>query len=236
MMDSKDVTPAIHCKNEVYWIHYVLRDLFKVFPHVMMIDTGSTDDTVNIATLTARAAEGSLDLHVEDMGDDALRIGNCPNMLREAVETPWMLLVDGDEIWQERQLCGMLEQFNPRHDDEVGIVNARNLAWVPDNNKLMERDGFAADRLFARHVRWDVRCDYPFQSHGLENRNVYYNDFYVAWFWHTRHVQRSPNDEDTFFRDEKRGYYPYDGPYTELPFDWLGDVCKQWPNPYLDIE
>lgn len=236
-MDASLMTPAIHCKNEAYWIHYVLRDLFKVFGRVCMIDTGSNDFTVEHAKSTAVDMGAELNLTVEYMGDDPIQIGRCSTRLREMIDTPWMLLVDGDEIWREAQLRRLLEMFDPQPDCEVGMILGRNLAVVA--GQIMERDGFAADRLFSSAVKWDMREDYPFQSHGLEGRldagRGYQFDHSQVYFWHMRHVPRSPRDQDAYFRDTKRSYYPYDGDYTPLPDGWIGEINPKYPNPYLGV-
>ena len=229
-----EITPALHLKNEEYWIHYVLRDLLKVFDKVIMLDTGSTDQTVEIAKATASAVGGRLELVVEDMHNDLHRIGNCPNVLREMVDTDWMLLVDGDEIWGENQLRALVS-FEPQDNWLVGMCNGRNLAWV--GNQLVEREGFSADRLFYRTVRWDKRKDYPFQAHGLELKfeagQVFHTNFEQSYFWHARHLQRSSRDTEACYRVIKRDYFPHTGGCVrELPENWLGEIAD-WPNPYV---
>jgi len=235
---AADVTPALHVRNEAYWIHYVLRDVFKVFGRAHMIDTGSNDFTAEYAQSTAVEMGAELTLTIEYMGDDAIQIGRCPTRLREAIDTPWMLLVDGDEIWREAQLRRMLEEFDPTPDLEVGLVIGRNQAVV--SGQLMERgDQGCYDRLFSPAVKWDYRQDYPFQSHGLEQRieagRAHYLNSAEVWFWHMRHVPRSPNEDAAYFRDTKRSYYPYDGEHTPIPADWLGEINPKYPNPFLGV-
>jgi glycosyltransferase involved in cell wall biosynthesis len=232
-----DVTPALHLKNEEYWIGYVLRDLFRVFGHVIMLDTGSTDRTIEIALDVAKSVGGELTLLQEDMGDDADRIGRCSTRLREMVTTHWMLLVDGDEIWTEPCLRALLENL-PSDDKHVGMVTGRNIAF--HDGKLMLRDLWSADRLFAPGIRWDKNTSYPFQSYGLSSELsdglVYYVPDQRVFFWHTRHVARSSKDNETFFRVHKQGYFPYDGPYSELPVDWLTDINPIYDNPYFGAQ
>ncbi|MHA2065511.1 MAG: glycosyltransferase, partial [Candidatus Thorarchaeota archaeon] len=136
-----DITPALHVKNEEYWIHYVLRGLLKVFDRVVMIDTGSNDRTVEIAKATAEQVGGDLVLTVDDMGDDNFRIGHAPNVLIESIDTEWMLLVDGDEIWGQSQLEALLD-IEPQGGWLVGMCNGRNL--MDADGTLMEREGFSA--------------------------------------------------------------------------------------------
>jgi hypothetical protein len=228
------ITPALHVKHEEYWIHYVLRDLFKVFGCAVMLDTGSIDATCDIAVKTARQYGADLTLIQEQMGNDAVAIGNCPSRLREMVKTKWMLLVDGDEIWREMQLRTLIDQTNILSEQyEVVMFNGRNL--TDKDGVLMERDGFVADRLFGPEVRWHLRQDYPFQSHGLEERDragrVFRADHTTLYFWHVRHLKRSLHDDAAYFRNHKLGYYPIVNSF-DLPKDWIGEI-SEYPNPYL---
>lgn len=231
-----DITPALHVKNEEYWIHYVLRDLLKVFDEVFMLDTGSTDRTVEIAEATAELVGGELHLVVEDMGNDRHRIGNAPNTLIESVQTEWMLLVDGDEIWGQNQLQA-LQEIEPSGGWLVGMCNGRNL--IDMDGVLKEREGFSADRLFHRTVRWDKRTDYPFQSHGLEDKceagQVFHTNFERSYFWHVRHLQRSSLDSEACYRYTKKDYFPQPDLLRELPENWLVDINAEFPNPYLGV-
>jgi hypothetical protein len=230
-LTAQNVTPVTKCKNEEYWIHYVLRPMFRVFGRFVMFDTGSTDETKNIAKETAKLYGGELVLIEQDY-DDPHAIGNTVNILRATCPTHWMLLVDGDEIWPLEQVLALLEQEIP-DDHLVGMVTGRNLAHV--DGKLVERDGFSADRLFAPPVRWDKRTDYPFESHDLEAKVEAGLATYMSLhFWHVRHLKRSSDDEGAYFRAEKRAYFPYNGPYKPLPENWLGGELGPYPNPYLE--
>jgi hypothetical protein len=232
-MRASDITPVTKIKNEDYWIYYVLRDLFKVFGRFIMLDTGSTDRTKEIAIATAKEFGGDLTLIEEDYGDDADKIGNSPNILREECPTKWMFLVDGDEIWREAELAKLLA-YEPAPSKTVLMVVGHNLTH--HDGKLMAREKWSADRLFAPDVRWHLRTDYPFESHGLEERaSKGQVDYVGAFFWHTRHLTRSAKDDEAFFRAEKRAYFPYNGPYTDLPNGWLGEIGP-FPNPYLGVK
>lgn len=231
-MRAEDITPVTKIKNEDYWTYYHLRDLFKVFGRFIMLDTGSTDQTRQIAKATAGMFGGELTLVEEDYGDDANKIGNAPNILRERCTTKWMFLVDGDEIWREDQLR-LLLAHEPTPNKTVIMVVGRNLA--ERNGVLVEREKWSADRLFGPDVRWHLRTDYPFESHGLEERaSKGQVDYVGAYFWHTRHLIRSDKDSEAYFRQRKRNYFPYDGPYHDLPPDWLGELGP-FPNPYLGV-
>ena len=234
----REVTPGLHIRNEEYWIHYVLRDILKVFGRAIVIDTGSTDKTVDIVkkTFDMYGLENECLLVEENMGTDAIRIGQCSTRLRSMISTPWMLLVDGDEIWREEQLVAMLDGLTDITPDkyQVGMLNGRNV--IEHESRFVERDGFSADRLFNSEVRWDKRSDYPFQSHALEDRSkagkVAYFDGAKVFFWHMRHIVRSHMEEVAYFRQEKRDYFPWNGKFQEMPDKWLM-IDQAFANPYV---
>lgn len=225
---AEDITPALMVKNEEYWIHYVLRDLVTVFPRVLMIDTGSTDRTVEIAWLTAYSGDTDFILIEEDLGDDAEQIGNCRNVMRQRIETEWMFLVDGDEIWTHAQLEALLALDVPA---EKQVVMALGLNLTEKDGVIFQRDKWNADRLFRPSVKWDMTL-YPFESHNLYDKADAGQLIYTeAFFWHVRHLRRSSKDGEAFYRAEKRGYYPWDGELTPIPVDWLGELGPH-ENPF----
>ncbi|MHA2065512.1 MAG: hypothetical protein ACXABY_14150 [Candidatus Thorarchaeota archaeon] len=232
-MDFRGVTPAIFCKNEEYWIHYVLRDLLKVFDKVIMLDTGSHDDTKRIARETADAiGKGELVLMEEDFGDDPDAIGNSPNILREAVKTHWMLLLAGDEILREEQLLNLQHIHLDTHKYKIGMIVGYNIASV--DGKLMWRDEFAADKFFDPTIHWTA-TEYPFEGY---EQHIYAEAGMVDYlpseffYWHVRHLRRSSKDDDTYFRGTKADYYPFEGEHKDLPANWLGPVEHKYSNPY----
>jgi hypothetical protein len=117
------------------------------------------------------------------------------------------------------------------------MCNGRNLMDV--NGVLMEREGFSADRLFHRSVRWNKRQDYPFQSHGLEDKckygQVFHTNFERSYFWHVRHLMRSSKDTEASYRAVKKDFFPNPTIQRELSVDWLTGINPEFPNPYLGV-
>ncbi len=228
-MRIEDITPGAVVKNEEYWIYYVLRDMLKVFGRFVLLDTGSTDRTKYLARKTAKMFNADLRIQACEYGDDADAIGNGPNLLRQWCPTEWLFLLGGDEIWREDQLRKLVELEVP--DEKLVVMTAGRNLTIQDGS-LVERDGFSADRLFRPSVKW-TKTDYPFEGHGLQDKveagQLIYTD---AYFWHVRHLVRSSRDDDAFFRDRKRQYYPWDGPLKEIPEDWLGELGP-FTNPYV---
>lgn len=233
-MKLEDITPGLHVKNEEYWIHYVLRDVLKVFGKAFMIDTGSTDRTVQIAKETANAIGAELFLFEFDFDNNPTKIGNCSNLLRGLISTEWMFLVDGDEIWREDILRKFID-ITPG-DCPVIMVGGRNIDVR--EGVMMERTNDIAnyDRLFRRGLHWTG--EYPFQGYGLNETvslaSVHYVDAQDIFHWHVRNTVRSSDNVKAHFRKTKADFFPYSGPYNPMPKNWLGEIATQWHNPYVN--
>lgn len=230
-LDPRDITPGIMCVNEDYWIYYTLRDLYKVFPQVIVLDTGSDDSTKHII----KTEYPKVTLIEESYGHDANLIGNGRNVLRGLCKTHWLFIVDGDEIWRKDNL---LKIFEHEVRDDTGVVML-GLANVEDREGklfLREHDYSNRDGLFCPEIRW-TRTDYPFESYGLSGTfsmdRVHYLNAHEIYAYHVRHTQRSSRNNAAFFRTNKYNYFPYSGSYVDLPKDWIGKVNPKYPNPYL---
>lgn len=239
-MDVKSITPGIMCKNEENWIHFCLRDLLKVFDKVILLDTGSTDRTIEYALETAKQTEGKLQLIQHNYGSDAVKIGNGRNVLRETCETEWLFLVDSDELWQEDKLKRMLE-FEIEPGVDVVMVAGWNVEDIDGKLKLRTHDLANRDGLFSRNIKWSS-LHYPFEGYRLvedyiEKGKAQYLPATEVFAWHMRHTIRSSKNWDTYFRKDKLGFYLYGGipsqTYEDLPDGWIGEIDCRFFNPYL---
>lgn len=239
------VTPCLMIKNEEYWIHYVVRDLFKVFPTVLILDTGSTDRTMDIIKRTARDYSptpgfGGLILIEDNYNNDPVRIGNGRNVMREACPTYWMFLIDGDEIWREEKLRNIF-MYHTKEETEVIMVAGWNVEDVNGKLQLRTNDLANRDGLMSPNIHWQAK-DYPFEGYGLVENYIskgkgMYLPAHECYAWHMRHTLRSSANWDAYFRKSKLGFYPYgheEGQtFEDLPEGWLGEIDCQYPNPYL---
>lgn len=235
-MRVEDITPAIMVKNEEYWIYYVLKDVLSIFPKVIMLDTGSTDATKDIARTAAKTIGGNLELIEADYGADASLIGAGRNLLRERVETKWMFLIDGDEVWTQPQLDNLLSRSVPE-GIKVVMAGSHNLEDIGGVLKKRTYDVANKDILFASDVRWK-RLDYPFEGYGLGNdlpmELVYYFPADKVYCYHMRHTKRSGRDGEAFFRKDKYNYFPYDKGHEDFPVELLGKTM--FYNPYVKLK
>ena len=225
------------CKNEDFWIHYVIRDLLKVFPMTIILDTGSTDKTKEIIKRTEeKIGIGKIQLIEENYGNDGDRIGNGRNIMRQVCPTHWMFLIDGDEIWLEDRLRRLLE-FEIEPNKEIVMVGWWKIDDVNGQLKLRTNDMANRDGLIGPNVKW-TRLDYPFEGYRLvedyvEKGLVQYIPAHEVYGWHLRDTQRSSDNDNVYFRQEKAGYYPYNGPFEDPPEGWLGEIDEEFCNRYI---
>jgi glycosyltransferase involved in cell wall biosynthesis len=223
-----DITFCVQCNTEAYWIYYVLRDAVKVFDNIIVLDTGSEDNTVDII----KTAFPNIELIEEHYGNDAHKIGNGRNILREACKTYWEFLCDSDEIYREDQLHRLLEYEVPANT-EVITVGRKQVQDVDGILMIRTNDVANCDRLFSPAVHWD-KVEYPFESHDIDDRlarNVVHN--IDVYHYHMRHTMRSDKGWSPYFRKEKADFFPYDGPFETMPEDWLGNINYDLSNPYF---
>ncbi|MBI2010618.1 MAG: glycosyltransferase [Candidatus Chisholmbacteria bacterium] len=108
-MPSKPSLPefTVHTiiKNEDRWIWYALMSVIDVASKIIVFDTGSTDKTPEI---------------IQTINSPKIVFEHKPQTTRSALvklrqeqldrtTTPWFLLVDGDEIWPQKNLFKLLK-------------------------------------------------------------------------------------------------------------------------------
>lgn len=231
-----NTTFCVQTKNEEFWIYYVLRDAYKLFKHIIVLDTGSDDGTLDII----KSEFPTITLIEEHYGNDEHKIGNGRNVLRNMCNTYWMFIADADEIWRTDKLQNVMSR---EVNDGIDVVMVAGWNVQDVNGQLMLRTHDLANRdgLFSPNIHWH-KTDYPFESYGLHDTylpqgKVQYFPARECFAWHMRHTLRSSNNWKTYFRKDKLGYYPYgDKPeqtFEPMPEGWLGDINPKWPNPYL---
>lgn len=228
---SEDITPCVQVANEDYWIFYTLRDISEVFPQVIVLDTGSDDATKHII----KTYYPHVKLIEECYGHDPHKIGNGRNVMRKACETHWMMICDSDEIWRKENLLKIFDH-EVKPDTGVVMLGLANVEDVDGKIMLRSNDYSNRDGLFAPDIQW-TRTDYPFESYGLSGHfpieRVHYLNAHQIYAYHVRHTIRSSRNNAVYFREDKYNYFPYSGPWEELPEDWIGTINPDIINPYL---
>lgn len=126
------LTLAMIVKNEAASIHRTLRSCFGAVDNFVIVDTGSTDDTVQIVRETLRYSECDFTITHRDFIDFATTRNEALNeAYRE--EQPFVLMLSGDEILHDgkelREFCRRMLN----HDEGGYFVRVK---YGPDPGEL----------------------------------------------------------------------------------------------------
>lgn len=139
-----DISVVIITKNEVHIIANTLQSLQPVISDVVIVDSGSTDETVNICNQFAATV----------IETDWAGYGINKNKGIEAAKHDWILSLDADEAIDE-ELKESLQQLDLKNENEVFDIRFKNFYC----NKWIRFGEWGFDkhvRLFNRkRVKWN---------------------------------------------------------------------------------
>ena len=189
-------------KNEDRYIKAALISALasKDVKRALVWDTGSTDNTVSEI------------LSIKDSRIEFMEKGNVSrkelvelrNFQLEMTKTPWILLVDGDEVWPEKNFRNLIRAIKQCEDETIGLVNkTRNVVgdiyhYLPES-KGHYRIGLWVGHLNIRAIRnlpgVTVKGEYPDEWYEHEGKKIQDQpeklEFVDTWYLHTTHLKRS---------------------------------------------
>lgn len=163
-------------------------------------DTGSTDNTV---------AEI---LSIKDPRIEFAEKGNASRkqlvLLRneqlKMTKTPWILLVDGDEVWPEKNLNKLILAIKECDPETVALVcRTRNTAgdiyhYLPESKghyQIGSWTGHLNIRAIRNIPRLIVKGEYPNEWYELDGKKIQNQpeklEFVDTWYLHLTHMKRS---------------------------------------------
>ena len=199
-------------KNEDRFIKAALISALtsKDVKRALVWDTGSTDNTVSEI------------LSIKDSRIEFMEKGNVSRkqliLLRneqlKITKTPWILLVDGDEIWPEKNLDNLIQttkkclaepdQASPDESEIIALVNrTRNVAgdiyhYLPESKghyKIGKWTGHLNIRAIKNLPGLIVKGEYPDEFYELNGKKIQDQPeklkFVDTWYLHTTHLKRS---------------------------------------------
>ena len=173
-MPSKPSFPkiTIHCiiKNEDRWIWYALQSVLPYVEKILIYDTGSTDNTLPIIKSIAFPKIVLEEKGVVDRrGLVALRQEQL-----ERTQTPWFMLLDGDEIWPQESIKKLLSAAQNASKKTLALfTRTRNCVgdiyhYLPDSKghyQIKNITGHLNIRLIRNIPRLKVIGEYPLESY-----------------------------------------------------------------------
>lgn len=199
-MTKPSITGHMIVKNEQAWIKYAILSVINHLNKLIIFDTGSTDKTIEIIKSIK-----SPKIKFEQKGEvNRKQLVNLRNEQISLTKTSWFLLIDGDEIWPEKNLIKLINSTQKSKTNVLALVNkTRNCIkdiyhYLPDNKgdyKIGNWKGHLNIRLIKNKLGLKVVGEYPLEAYTHNNiplqdqpKNL---DFVDTWYLHTTHLKRS---------------------------------------------
>ena len=168
-----NVTAQMVIKNEERFVYFALKSVLPYVRKFLITDTGSTDKTLDIIK---NIKDKKIEL--EEKQKDS--VVNIRRKQLEKTKTPWFLLVDGDEIWPQKQLIKLLRLTKELPKEKIAVVNkTRNCVgdvwhYLPQKTgqyRFFNKKGHFNIRLM-RTLQYEIKGVYPWEEYQLDNKLV----------------------------------------------------------------
>ena len=252
-------TTTAHClvKNEARYVWFSVMSVIKYVDRVLLWDTGSTDNTIEIIEEILKTPEGRE--KVEFKKCDPVTPETFTKVRQEmldATNTDWFLMVDGDEAWFDDSIKKVVDTIQEKGDKLESIV-VPTINLIGDIYHYQEEAGgnyeLAGKRghFNLRGVNRKIPGLKSFGPHGkwgwadstgkmIEKRAARKIAFVDAPYLHATHLQRSgefKKEGDVPKRKMKLKYelgipFPKDYFYPEVLFR---DKPDSVPSPWVKM-
>lgn len=220
--------------NEEYWIDLVLRPVLAQQIPLYVADCASQDSTPNIISALQGQVKDSYShqfyyVHHEKITPE--ENGLVRQDLARLVETPWILQIDGDELWAAVKLEDVLATDMDDYPHIVtGFAHVHNVIWR--DSQFILANGISQHRLHRKDAKWVG--EYPFESTvDFGNKALYFEGGPHAY--HARYLERSSLDKQTYMRVVKQKYFNPDNKNSwNKPVDLFSELgLPDYENPYV---
>lgn len=197
------ITAHMVIKNEDQFVWYAIKS---VLPHVdkfLITDTGSSDKTLPIISLIK---SDKIKLEKVQIKSREEIVDIRRKQIKETT-TEWILLVDGDEVWGEKQIKTLMNQMEKANEKIYGIVNkTRNVVgdiyhYQNENAgkyTIMGKTGHLTMRALRRE-NLEIGGLYPNESYMIDGQKLQDLEenliFCDTWYLHATHLRRSSDNE-----------------------------------------
>lgn len=227
-MTSFPVTLHTIVKNEDQFIYYSLKSVLPFVSKAFIIDTGSTDQTWQIIQNLKKEYKDKIEAKQIKI-KSAKEISKLRQDLVKLTKPPFLMLLDGDEIWSEGQLLKLLSLTKTLPQSKIAVVNkTRNCVgdiyhYLPKSfghYHFLNRVEHLNIRLM-RTLPYQVKGIYPDEGYFLNNKLINNLDdklqFSSAWYLHTTHLNRSSHSQKPYGRRKQTYSLGIKIPKSDLP-------------------
>lgn len=228
-------------KNEDRWIWYALKSVIDFAQKILIYDTGSTDKTIDIIK-SIDSPKIIFEPHPVYTREDLVKLRQEQ---LDRTSTPWFMLLDGDEIWPQKNLRRLVQAAANTGSNTLAFVNrSRNCVgdiyhYLPESTGRYHIKGITGHlniRLIKKVPGLKVIGEYPLEAYTLNDTPIQdltsKIQFVDTWYLHTTHLPRSTkprSDKNVIDRRQKRKFWR---PGLTMPKSELPEVFSQ-PRPTL---
>lgn len=127
MINKKTIWGNCLVRNEERWIWYALMSVIDFFDRILVWDTGSTDNTVEIINSIK-----SPKIEFKEYGSVTKEsYPQARQAMLERTKADWMFLIDGDEIWTDIAIKRVRDTIQQKGDKIESIV-VKTINFVGD--------------------------------------------------------------------------------------------------------
>ncbi|OGY10186.1 MAG: hypothetical protein A3H88_02410 [Candidatus Blackburnbacteria bacterium RIFCSPLOWO2_02_FULL_44_9] len=255
-LTKKTITAHTLVKNEARYVWFAVMSVIQHVDQVLLWDTGSTDETLEIINEIRKSPEGKkvcIKKVKEVTAETFPQVRQC--MLDET-KTDWILMVDGDEVWWEDSVLKVVDLINSKGSSiESIVVPTVNLVGdiyhYQDNTSGMYELAGRKGHLNLRGVNRKIPGLHSSGVHGqwgwadgdnkmIQNRNPQRIVYTEAPYLHATNVPRAGSFEkeaDVPKRSLKKKYelgneFPLDYYYPEVFFRPKPEIV---PTPWVTV-
>ena len=187
-------------KNEAIWIKPAIQSVIDHVSEMLVWDTGSTDKTVEVIKSIK-----SPKIKFKQCGFvDRKQLINLRNDQIKVTKTPWFLILDGDEIWPEKNLIQLIKVIKSAKPSTLALVNkTRNCVkdihhYLPESAgdyHIGPWRGHLNIRAIKNSLGLKVVGEYPLEAYTYKNIPLQDQpqqlEFVDTWYLHTTHLKRT---------------------------------------------
>ncbi len=198
-MATKITTHTI-VKNEQSWIKTALLFVIDQVDQMLVWDTGSTDNTVSII----KSINSPKIVFSQKGPSNRQQLVNLRNLQIKATQTPWFLILDGDEIWPKENLIQLIKAMGKADPNTIALVNKTKNCVGDLHHFVSEAKGRYHIGPWQGHLNIRAIKNLP----GLVVSGQYPNEAYIyqgkklqdqpenlefvdTWYLHTTHLKRT---------------------------------------------
>lgn len=196
-----------HClvKNEENFVGYALKSVINFVDSVIVFDTGSTDQTVEIVKELAKAHPHKI-IFEEKGPCDKTRHTQLRQEMLSKTTTDWFMILDGDEVWTNRGMGEALAII--KNQPAIECVVAPFYLCVGDvyhtyagkkSIKIFGKTDFHYPRFIkifpGLHWQGDYNKDTLLDGNNKEFCKIENSRFLSNKYWHLTHLRRSSRDD-----------------------------------------